>query len=604
MARKNCTNIGGQAVLEGVMMRGKTAEAVAVRDPYGKIQVESTRLPEQKSFFYKVPIVRGVLNFVNSMISGSKTIMRSGEVYGEDVEEEPSKFDKWLQKNLKLDTVKVASFIGLLLGLCLAVALFVIVPTLIKNFVFKYIDLSAIGAWGNFIENLLLGLVKIAIFIGYLLAVSSMKEIKRLFAYHGAEHKTIACYEAGEELTVENVKKHSRLHDRCGTNFMFIVMFVSILFYAVFFSLIEALTGWKPSKQIFEILIRIGCLPLIAGFSYEVLKFLAKFDNVITRILKAPGRGLQLITTREPDDAMMEVAITAFNTVLALEADKDMATTAFRTSVALKKVFADMEAVSAEKEWEREEIVMCLAGIKNRSGLKPERVIYKDVADRAVSVWKERVESGKPLQYILGEAPFYGLDFDVDARVLIPRFDTEILAERVINTVKDKNAKVLELCTGSGAVAVTIAKYTDAQVTATDISSDALEVAKANAQKHEVEISFIESDLFEKVEGKYDVIVVNPPYIPSEDVLMLESEVKDYEPHLALDGGLDGLDIYRRIKESYLDYLTEGGALIMEIGVNQAEAVEELFGQGKVEFIKDYNNPPIDRVAIILNGDK
>ncbi|MBO5776479.1 MAG: peptide chain release factor N(5)-glutamine methyltransferase [Clostridia bacterium] len=600
MARKNCTNIGGQAVLEGVMMRGKTAEAVAVRDPYGTIQVESTRLPEQKSFVYKVPILRGVLNFINSMISGSKTIMRSGEVYGEDVEEEPSKFDKWLQKNLKIDTMKVATFIGLLLGLALAVALFVIVPTLIKNFVFKYIDLSAIGAWGNFIENLLLGIVKIAIFIGYLLAVSSMKEIKRLFAYHGAEHKTIACYEACEELTVENVKKHSRLHDRCGTNFMFIVMFVSILFYAVFFSLIEALTGWTPSKPIYEILIRIACLPLIAGFSYEVLKFLAKFDNVITRLLKAPGRGLQLITTREPDDTMIEVAITAFNTVLALEADKEMPTTTFRTSVPLKKVFADMTAISADKEWEREEIVMTLAGIKNRSGLKPEKVIYKDVADRAIIAWKERVESGKPLQYILGIAPFYGLDFEVDGRVLIPRFDTEILAERVINRVNGKNQKVLELCTGSGAVAVTIAKNTDAQVTATDISVDALEVAKRNANKHGVSIEFIESDLFDNIEGKYDVIVVNPPYIPSEDVLNLDSEVKDYEPHLALDGGVDGLDIYRKIKANYMNYLNEGGALIMEIGVNQAGAIEELFG--KVEFIKDYNNPPIERVAVILNG--
>ena len=248
MARKNCTNIGGQAVLEGVMMRGKTAEAVAVRDPYGKIQVESKRLPENKSIAYKIPVVRGVLSFINSLIGGSQLIMRSGEVYGEEVESEPSKADLWLQKHLKIDSIKLATYIGLVLGLALAVGLFIIVPTLIKNYVFGLIDMSPLGVWANFVENLALGLLRILIFLGYLLSVSSMKEIKRLFAYHGAEHKTIACYEAGEELTPENVKKHTRIHDRCGTNFMFIVMMVSILFFAIFFSLVEAISGWKPEK--------------------------------------------------------------------------------------------------------------------------------------------------------------------------------------------------------------------------------------------------------------------------------------------------------------------------------------------------------------------
>ncbi|MBR2480589.1 MAG: DUF1385 domain-containing protein, partial [Clostridia bacterium] len=338
MARKNCTNIGGQAVLEGVMMRGKTAEAVAVRDPYGNIQVESKRLPEKKSIAYKIPVVRGVLSFINSLVDGSQLIMRSGEVYGEEVESEPTKTDLWLQKHLKIDTIKIATYIGLVLGLALAVGLFIIVPTLIKNFVFGLIDMSPLGVWANFVENLALGLVRILIFICYLLAVSSMKEIKRLFAYHGAEHKTIACYEAGDELTPENVKKHSRLHDRCGTNFMFIVMIISILFFAIFFSLVEALSGWKPEKQIYEILIRLGALPLIAGLSYEALKLFAKFDNVFARIFKAPGRAMQYITTKEPDESMIEVAIVAFTTVLELEENAEKATSTFRTSVTVKKV--------------------------------------------------------------------------------------------------------------------------------------------------------------------------------------------------------------------------------------------------------------------------
>lgn len=601
MARKNCTNIGGQAVLEGVMMRGKTAEATAVRDPYGKIQVESKRLPENKGVAYKIPVLRGVLSFVNSLIGGSEIIMRSGEVYGEDVESEPTKFDLWVKKNLKIDSMKLATYIGLVLGILLAVGLFIIIPTLIKNFVFGLIDMSPLGAWASFVENLALGIVRMLIFLGYLLLVSRMKEIKRLFAYHGAEHKTIACYEAGEELTPENVKKHSRLHDRCGTNFMFIVMMVSILFFAVFFSLIEALTGWKPSKQIFEILIRLASVPLIAGLSYEVLKFLAKFDNFLVRILKAPGRALQLITTKEPDESMIEVAITAFNTVLQLEENADMPTTRFRTAVTLKKVLQDMQSINPDKVYENEEIIMATLGYSNRSQLKPERAIYKDIADGMLEICRNRVESGAPLQYLLGKAPFYGMELKVNENVLIPRFDTEILVERAIKEIGDKNLKVLDVCTGSGAIAIAIKKNTNAEVSASDISPLALEVAKENAVNQSAEITFIESDLFEKINEKYDLIVINPPYIPTLDIEGLDGEVKDYEPRLALDGGADGMDIYRKIASSYDNHLNDGGMLIMEIGIGQSESIQELFGS--VEFIKDYNNPPVDRVAIVKKGE-
>ena len=601
MARKNCTNIGGQAVLEGVMMRGKTAEAVAVRDPYGNVQVESKRLPEKKSIAYKIPIVRGVLSFVNSLIGGSQLIMRSGEVYGEEVESEPTKADEWLQKHFKIDTVKIATYIGLVLGLALAVGLFIIVPTLIKNFVFGLIDMSPLGVWANFVENLALGLVRILIFIGYLLAVSSMKEIKRLFAYHGAEHKTIACYEAGEELTPENVKKHSRLHDRCGTNFMFIVMMVSILFFAVFFSLVEALSGWKPEKQIYEILIRLGALPLIAGLSYEALKLFAKYDNVFARILKAPGRAMQLITTREPDESMIEVAITAFTTVLELESDEEKEVSTFRTSVPVKKILGDMNAINVDRQHENEEILMTLCGYENRQALNSAVVIYKDIADRALEICKKRVETNEPLQYLLGVAYFYNSEFKVDKRVLIPRFDTEILVERALKEIGDREVKVLDMCTGSGAIAITVALNSKAVVSASDVSLDALNVALINAVEKCASIEFIESNLFENIKDKYDFILINPPYIPSSVVETLEQEVKDYEPRLALDGGEDGMDIYRKIASEYKNYLNENGTLMLEIGVGQREQIEELFGA--VEFVKDYNNPPIDRVAIIRKGE-
>ncbi|MBQ4073273.1 MAG: peptide chain release factor N(5)-glutamine methyltransferase [Clostridia bacterium] len=601
MARKNCTNIGGQAVLEGVMMRGKTAEAVAVRDPYGKIQVESKRLPENKSIAYKIPVVRGVLSFINSLIGGSQLIMRSGEVYGEEVESEPSKADLWLQKHLKIDSIKLATYIGLVLGLALAVGLFIIVPTLIKNYVFGLIDMSSLGVWANFVENLALGLLRILIFLGYLLSVSSMKEIKRLFAYHGAEHKTIACYEAGEELTPENVKKHTRIHDRCGTNFMFIVMMVSILFFAIFFSLVEAISGWKPEKQIYEILIRLAALPLIAGLSYEALKLFAKFDNIFARIFKAPGRAMQYITTKEPDESMIEVAIVAFKTVLELESDSEKETTTFRTSVTVKKVLEDMKAINAEREYENEEILMCLCGYENRLALNRAKVLYKDIADKALEICKKRVESNIPLQYLLGKANFYGNEFKVDSNVLIPRFDTEILVERALKEIGEKEARVLDMCTGSGAIAITVALNSKATVVASDISPLALNVARRNALDKCVSVEFIESDLFDKIEGKFDYILINPPYIPTSDIETLDAEVKDYEPILALDGGVDGMDVYRKIASEYQNYLNENGVLMLEIGINQTEQIKELFGT--VEFIKDYNNPPIERVAIIRKGE-
>jgi release factor glutamine methyltransferase len=244
---------------------------------------------------------------------------------------------------------------------------------------------------------------------------------------------------------------------------------------------------------------------------------------------------------------------------------------------------------------------MSLLGLENRLALNREKVLYKDIAEKAISICRARVDEGAPLQYLLGKANFYGKDFLVDKRVLIPRFDTEILVEQALKEIGEREVSVLDMCTGSGAVAITIDLNSNAKVVASDISKDALEVAKRNNDELLASVTFIESDLFENVEGKYDLIVVNPPYIPSSDVLTLDKEVKDYEPHLALDGGVDGLDIYRKIANEYKNYLNENGVLMLEIGIGQKDAIEELFGA--VEFIKDYNNPPIDRVAIIRKGE-
>ena len=602
MARKNSSPVGGQAVLEGVMMRGPGAEAVAVRDPGGAIQIESRRLPP-KPAIAKIPVVRGVWSFVQSLVDGTKTLIRSGEVYGEDPEEEESAFEKKLREKFKINPVKFAAFIGAVLGVLLAVAIFVVVPTYAAKGLYTLINLEPLGHYLKvLIENLTIGVIKVAIFLIYIALVGRLKEIKRLFSYHGAEHKTIACYEAGEELIPENVKKHTRFHDRCGTNFIFIVMMVSVIFNAVFFALI----GWDPEATILEILVRIALIPLIAGCSYEVLKLLAKFDNPFVRVLKAPGLGLQRLTTREPDEGMIEVAIAAFNEAMALEADPERETKKFVTFVKRESLVKELEEILAKAgnksaKREAELILMKLTSTDTLAALKSIRFLPEDAKAGAKAYAEERA-TGKPLQYVLGEAYFYGRTFISDPRALIPRQDSEFLAEAAISVAKEYldrgvTPSVLELCTGSGAVAITVSEELGIAVDASDCDEDALSLAYENVGKHEAKVELIKSDIFAEIDKKYDIILANPPYIPSGEIASLDREVADYEPRIALDGGADGLDFYRRIAAGAGEKLNPGGVMIFEAGKGEAEAVDAIFG-AKSERVRDYCDPPVDRVLI------
>lgn len=602
MARKNSSPVGGQAVLEGVMMRGPGTEAVAVRDPGGAIQIESRRLPP-KPAIAKIPVVRGVWSFVQSLVDGTKTLIRSGEVYGEDPEEEESAFEKKLREKFKINPVKFAAFIGAVLGVLLAVAIFVVVPTYAAKGLYTLINLEPLGHYLKvLIENLTIGVIKVAIFLIYIALVGRLKEIKRLFSYHGAEHKTIACYEAGEELIPENVKKHTRFHDRCGTNFIFIVMMVSVIFNAVFFALI----GWDPEATILEILVRIALIPLIAGCSYEVLKLLAKFDNPFVRVLKAPGLGLQRLTTREPDEGMIEVAIAAFNEAMALEADPERETKKFVTFVKRESLVKELEEILAKAgnksaKREAELILMKLTSTDTLAALKSIRFLPEDAKAGAKAYAEERA-TGKPLQYVLGEAYFYGRTFISDPRALIPRQDSEFLAEAAISVAKEYldrgvTPSVLELCTGSGAVAITVSEELGIAVDASDCDEDALSLADENVGKHEAKVELIKSDIFAEIDKKYDIILANPPYIPSGEIASLDREVADYEPRIALDGGADGLDFYRRIAAGAGEKLNPGGVMIFEAGKGEAEAVDAIFG-AKSERVRDYCDPPVDRVLI------
>ncbi len=580
------TSIGGQAVLEGVMMRGRTGIATAVRDSDGKIRIEAERItsPEKKNFFVKLPIVRGVVNFFSSLVMGTKILMRSAEVYGGN-DEEPSKFEKWLAKTFKIDIMDVVLFFGVALGLVFSIALFFILPTVLGNLFKNFFPEM------NLVRNLIEGLIRIAIFVGYILFTSLLKDIRRTYMYHGAEHKTITCYEKGLDLTVENVKKCRRVHDRCGTTFMFFVMLVSILVYSVVGALIPVINEniWL------KILSRVILLPLVAGLSYELLKLLAKTDSPLVYPLKLPGLLLQKLTTKEPDDEMMEVAITAFNKVLKMDEDPNEPECKFvcpekvsSVKSGLCKRFEENGADPVDAEW----IISIASGIK-RSELDGDAKVKASDIDKINELAEERLK-GKPLCYVLGNCDFYGYEIKVDERVLIPRPETEELVSEVLKCVNSEST-VLDLCTGSGAIALVVSKRSGAKVIATDVSREALDVAEANFKLFDADVKTALIDLYGNLSEKFDVIVSNPPYIKTEDIESLDDVVKAYEPHLALDGGADGLDFYRRICAGAKDRLNEKGFLFLEAGIGQAEDIKKMLENDfNVEIIKDISG--VDRI--------
>lgn len=306
--KKFKTSIGGQALIEGIMMRGPKQTAMAVRTPDKSVVVEYVEDNRDKNFpkILKFPIIRGVVNFVQTMILGYKSLMRSAELSGmEEVENtQPSKFEKFITEKFGDKLYTVIGIIGMVLGIIIAISLFVFVPTYLVNLFNRFV--FSLGAFTAVAE----GLIKIVVFIAYIALVALMPDIKRTYEYHGAEHKTIACFEAGEELTVENAKKHSRFHPRCGTSFILIVLIISILAFLA----VPANIG-----VLYRFILRIVAVPLIVGITYEIIKLVGRFDNAFTRIVSAPGLWLQRLTTREPDDSQLEIAIAAINAVLPEE---------------------------------------------------------------------------------------------------------------------------------------------------------------------------------------------------------------------------------------------------------------------------------------------
>lgn len=306
MADKKKTSIGGQALIEGIMMRGPVLTSMATRMPDGSIDVETwnTHKGSKTPWTRKTPFIRGIFNMVDSMVVGYHCLMKSAEKAG--VEEEPSKFDKWLEKKLGHNMMKVLGGFAAVLGVALAAVLFIFIPTGLSSLLKPLIG-AGVGL------SLIEGLIKVIILVGYMWLCSRMKDMRRVFEYHGAEHKSVACYEAGLPLTVENVRPQRRFHPRCGTSFLFLVVFISII--------VGSFISWD--NPAIRMLLKLALIPVVVGISYELIKLAGRSDGILTRIISAPGMWLQRITTCEPDDSQIECAIAALEAVIPEDENAD-----------------------------------------------------------------------------------------------------------------------------------------------------------------------------------------------------------------------------------------------------------------------------------------
>ena len=667
------TKIGGQAIMEGVMMRGSDRTAVAMRLPSGELYLKTKMLkPDPKAM--KVPLVRGVVAFARSLTDGMGTLMESASILEKYAPEEyeEDKFEAWINKKFGAKAAwNILMGLALIVAIVISIAFFVILPTWVVNYM---------GKWTSnaLVLNLVEGLLRIVLFIAYVLAIRNMEDIKTLFRYHGAEHKTIHCYENKEDLTPENASKFYTLHPRCGTSFLMFVLIVSILLFSFL--------GWP--NLLWRIVSRLLLIPVIAGISYELLKWAGRSDGTLVKVLSWPGLMLQKLTTAEPTEQQLEVAILSLKAVLVdpetieiegfVDKDGNIVRSMKEEARAQAEVSEWEEGVKANSEYNNEisssEQVAPPAGedeineaIKFLDNLDADgytlvatenddrRTIVEIITDKEAHEAKERtlarrytadiktyenalkwgqaalgmIENGHreakiimsyatglsdseiltrskelmreedfheyekrisarveglPLQYIVGIQEFMGLPFRVNKTVLIPRFDTEILVEKILSIIKERGyetPEILDMCTGSGAIGVSLAhKVPGAKVTLTDSSDEALHTAMGNAGINKVNkrCIFLVGDMFDALaeNATYDIIACNPPYIPTAEIDKLAVEVRKHEPIKALDGGEDGLDYYRIIARDASSHLKSGGILALEIGHDQGKSVTGL----------------------------
>ena len=570
---KKC-EVGGQAVIEGVMMRGTKGMSTAIRKENGEIEVDIKKVtPITKKYkILNIPFVRGMFVLIDSLIQGIKCLNYSASFFDDT---EPSAFEDWLRNKFGEKSNDIIIGFTMCASFIMAILLFVALPTGIAA-IFKNFGVPNIGL------NIIEALIRIVILLGYMWGISKFDDIYRLFQYHGAEHKTIFCYEAGEKLKVENVRKYSRFHPRCGTNFLFLIMFVSIIVFAF--------TGWGNFFE--RLVLRIILIPVVSGITYEIIRWLGKSNNKLSRVISAPGLKLQEITTREPDDSQIEVAIRSLKAAEGLPEDK----------MKIEEILAEGTKVlsSANIDTARLDATILLGYVIGKDRLYLLTHGDLEVSNEDNKKYMELIEKRKykmPIKYILGSCEFMGLDFYVEEGVLIPRGDTEVLVEEVLKNIdEEEELNLCDLCSGSGAIGISLAHYRkNIKVDEIDYFDKPEKVTNENIKKHNLNdrVKFIKSDLLKEAINKnksYSIIVSNPPYIKEEEINKLMDDVRRYEPHSALSGGEDGLIFYRRIvKESKL-LLKDKKILAFEIGYDQGEEVKNLMIENDfcdVKVIKD-----------------
>lgn len=640
------TCIGGQAVMEGIMMQGPDRKALAMRIPGEERIYLKTQKKPVPGKWTKIPLVRGCVSFFKSLVEGMSVLMDSADVlekYAPEMAEEPGKFEKWLNKKFgEKKAWNIMMVFALVFAIVITLVVFIIFPTVAVNWLKKWIE-------NEIALNIIEGVFRILLFVLYVLAIRRMKEIHTLFQYHGAEHKTIHCFENDKELTPENAQEFYTLHPRCGTSFLMFVLVISLLLFS--------LMGW-PTLWL-RIGSRILLLPIIAGISYELLKWAGRSDNIIVKILSWPGLMLQKLTTAEPTIEQLEVAIISLKAVLvdSNEEDRECWVTPAKEdsgknvpdvsdhtiiidetghnvvtgeSVDLfdvqgpakaRRFDSDPGSVGHTLKWGEDalgmvpngknEAMMIFSYVTGQSRsdvvLRSKEMLTEEQVCEYEALVQQRL-TGTPVQYITKVQEFMGLVFRVNPSVLIPRLDTEVLVEQVLGMIEAKELKglkILDMCTGSGAIGITLAhELEDSEVFLTDIDMDAMSTAISNAHLNNVfkRCHFLVGDMFNAIPDdiKYDVLVCNPPYIESAEIPKLDVEVRDHEPMLALDGGEDGLDFYRIIAMKAGSHIADGGFLALEIGCNQAKAVTSLLEESgdfeNVVSVKDLAG--LDRVII------
>lgn len=571
--KKRKEKVGGMALFNGLMLRNKKREAIGKVDDNKNIYVEindiNKNIDEDKFTIYDVPIIRGIISMKNMIASSVPYVLKSSQ----DVLNKTSKE--------RIDIGKFELVSAYLIAINFILVLFAAIPNFISTFL-------AVN-----IRNLSQAIIQTSAFIIYLLLLAKVDSLKTLFEYHGAEHKVANAYEKLEkrDITIENVKKQSRFHARCGGNFV-VYLFFLILF----------ITFIIPSNNlIFKTILQVMLLPFLAGFSYELVMYTEYLPNFL-KFLAYPAMSIQLITTKEPSDDKIELAIyTLFGCING------------ENQVSISKFVKDylLYNKSIKKDFNIKEALNIFSSIKNIDVndifINMDGIMLDYNEQIKINMMLNRLyKDNIPMAYIIGKVNFYNEQYIVNQDVLIPRVDSEILVEKAIEYINNENLNtMLDMCTGSGCIGISITKNSKIKYTTLiDVSKEALEITNKNIILNKVDkkCSTLHSDLFSNLNNsniKYDIIVSNPPYIPTKDINGLDASVKK-EPTIALDGGKDGMDFYRKILKQALNHLNNNAVLIFEIGYDELEKFKEIINRYPeykvVESLKDFGGN--DRVVV------